>query len=225
MNSLLSNLIKDSRYNILFELKRNPGLSISELTKKINLSYMGVKQHCLALEKEGFLETHKRQKSVGRPEIVYCLTEKADVFFPKDPSFFVEKLLNGIEALYGSLVLDRLLYWVYRKDGEYLSQAVKNLPLEDRAKELLSFREEKGYMGRLVIDNEIEYKIIEFHNPILALLDKYPIIRSFEKKMFEKVLGVPVKRIEDRSFGSYYCTFLFQYPPSNSVHPNAEQNG
>ncbi|QSR86918.1 winged helix-turn-helix transcriptional regulator [Candidatus Methylacidiphilum infernorum] len=214
MNNLLSNLIKDSRYNILFELKRNPGLSIGELTKKINLSYMGVKQHCLALEKEGFVETQKRQKSIGRPEIVYCLTEKADIFFPKDYSFFVERLLNGIETLYGSLALDRLIYWVFRKDGEELSQSVSSLTLEDRAKELISFREERGYMGRLVRESEEEFKIIEFHNPILPLLDKYPKIRIFEKQMFEKVLGVPVKRMEDRSYGSYYCTFTFNNPSS-----------
>ncbi len=209
MNSLLSNLIKDSRYNILFELKINPGLSIGELTKKINLSYMGVKQHCAALEKEGFLETRKRQKSVGRPEIVYCLTEKADVFFPKDCSSFTEQLLRAIESIYGSLAVDRLIYWIYRTEGENLSQALSALSLVEKAKELLSFREERGYMGKLVIEENGELKIIEYHHPLLALLDKYPVIKKFERRMFEKVLGVPVRRIEERSYGSYCCSFLF----------------
>ena len=46
------------------------------------MSYMGIKDHCLALEKDGYLDTWRRPKPVGRPEMLYRLTDRARELFP-----------------------------------------------------------------------------------------------------------------------------------------------
>ena len=56
---LLRKLAKSQKYQILSEIKRSQGLSVSELCVRIKLSYMGVKQHCVSLEKDGYLDIRR----------------------------------------------------------------------------------------------------------------------------------------------------------------------
>jgi hypothetical protein len=41
------------RLNI--EFIRSRGLSVNELVRKMKMSYMGIKQHCLTLQRDGYL--------------------------------------------------------------------------------------------------------------------------------------------------------------------------
>src|SRR5258708_21050338 len=77
-----SELGRSQRLRIIHMLKKTQGLAIGELASRLDLSYMGVKQHCEELERQGFLDTRRRPKPIGRPEIVYPLTPKASSFFP-----------------------------------------------------------------------------------------------------------------------------------------------
>ena len=65
-SKLLRKLAKSQKYLILAEIKRSQGLSVSQLCERINLSYMGVKQHCVALEKDGYLDTWRCAKPPSR---------------------------------------------------------------------------------------------------------------------------------------------------------------
>jgi len=47
------------------------------------MSYMGVKQHCVELEEEGYLDTWRRSKGIGRPEMIYRLTARSHELFSR----------------------------------------------------------------------------------------------------------------------------------------------
>ena len=68
-NSVLQDISRPQWYDIMRHLKQSQGLVVGELCEKLDMSYMGVKQHCVALEKLGYLDTWRRPKKVGRPEI------------------------------------------------------------------------------------------------------------------------------------------------------------
>ena len=54
--------------DIVQAIKGSAGLSVAELSKILKMSYMGVKQHCVDLEKKGYLTTWRRPKKMGRPK-------------------------------------------------------------------------------------------------------------------------------------------------------------
>src|SRR5260370_6580457 len=81
-------------------LKKTQGLAIGELASRLDLRYMGVKQHCEALERQGFLDTRRRPKPIGRPEIDYRLTPKASSFFPAAANSATIKILQTARLLY-----------------------------------------------------------------------------------------------------------------------------
>ena len=58
-------------------------MSVGELSEAMGMSYMGVKKHCIAMQKLGYLDTWRRPKDVGRPEKLYRITQKLDPLFPR----------------------------------------------------------------------------------------------------------------------------------------------
>ncbi|VVM05386.1 hypothetical protein MAMC_00528 [Methylacidimicrobium cyclopophantes] len=208
MDSGNSSLIRNQKYAILAEIKRSDGLSVGELAERMNLSYMGVKQHCNALEKEGYLATRKRAKRVGRPEKLYVLTEKADEFFPQKGIPFVLELLESVDEVYGSLAAERLLRRLYGRRVEELRPRITGATIAERARQLAQIREEEGYMSRYESNGAPHGQILEFHSPVLAILDRFPRIREFEQRLFERLLRTRVERNEDRARGGIRVAFL-----------------
>jgi predicted ArsR family transcriptional regulator len=53
-------IAKPQTFAILDLLKRSTGLPVKELAKAMKMSYMGVKQHCMELEKKPPLSTRNQ---------------------------------------------------------------------------------------------------------------------------------------------------------------------
>src|SRR5580658_96523 len=113
-SKLLRKLAKSQKYLILAEIKRSQALSVSLLCERLHLSYMGVKQHCVALEKDGYLDTWRRPKGMGRPEKAYRLTPHAQEFFPSESTNFTGEILRSLEQVYGPAAPEKILYQIYQ---------------------------------------------------------------------------------------------------------------
>src|SRR5882762_1518459 len=145
-SKLLRKLAKSQKYLILAEIKRSQGLSVSQLCDRINLSYMGVKQHCVALEKDGYLDTWRRPKGMGRPEKAYRLTGVAQEFFPTEYSTFTTEILDSIEQVYGPSAPEKILYNIYQNETEKIARQIHGETLEEKCRRLAALRNERGYM-------------------------------------------------------------------------------
>jgi predicted ArsR family transcriptional regulator len=204
----ISEVGRSQRMRIIETLKKTQGLSVNELGERLKLSYMGVKQHCDELERNGYVDTWRRPKPVGRPEMVYRLTPKAQVFFPKATNATTIEILHAANRLYGHAAGEKLLYSVFAlKTEEYMRKLRGNTVLE-LAEILVKIRDQEGYMSELSRDEPVA--IVEYHSPIFDLLDEFPLVRRLEREMMERVLGVRIEREEEMASGLYRCRFLFQ---------------
>jgi len=204
----LGKMANSPKYLILREIKRSQGLSVSELCKRVGLSYMGVKQHCVAMEKEGYLDTWRRPKGMGRPEKAYRLTSYAQEFFPTEYGNFTCEILESIQQVYGPTAPDKILFNIFKNEGAKLASKVKATTLEGKARELATLREESGYMSEYYFEPESrQHQIVDFNCPILICMDRFPIIRELERQMIERVLGIKINRDEERVSGLYRCVF------------------
>src|SRR6201982_2360508 len=103
----ISEVGRSQRMGTISTLKKTQGLSVSELGERLKLSYMGVKQHCEELERQGYVDTWRRPKPVGRPEMVYRLTPKAQVFFPQGSNATTIALLHAANRLFGHVAAEK----------------------------------------------------------------------------------------------------------------------
>ncbi len=210
-NGFLRKVANSPKYQILAEIKRSQGLSVSELCERVNLSYMGVKQHCVALEKEGYLDTWRRPKGMGRPEKAYRLTGHAQEFFPSQHTDLTSRILDSIEQVYGSAAPEKILYQIYKQETAELKQRVQGTTLEEKARWLVRFRDENGYMSEYYFDPETrQHQIIEYNSPVQPVSDRYVLVRDLERQQFEAVVGAKVTRNEERISGLFKCIFVLE---------------
>jgi len=203
---LIAEIGKSQRLQILNKLKRTQGLSVTELAEKIGMSYMGVKQHCIELHKGGYLDTWRRAKPVGRPEMLYRLTQRAHELFPVSSNAMTIGLLESALKLYGPSAAEKLLLNVFQRMTDAYLAKLKGETLAEKARSLTKLRDAEGHMAEF--EEEGGLRIVEHHSPILDLLRAFPIVARLEAEMFQKVLKTHVQREEQAVSGLYQCVFL-----------------
>src|SRR5216110_431997 len=112
---LIAEIGRTQRLEIVNSLKRSRGMSVNELVEKMKMSYMGIKQHCLTLERDGYLDTWRRPQKMGRPEMVYRLTRRSNDLFHSDSNQFTLDLLKAIHEIHGPNAPEKLLYNIFEK--------------------------------------------------------------------------------------------------------------
>ena len=203
---LIAEIGKSQRLEIINKLKRTQGLSVGELAEQLEMSYMGVKQHCVDLETEGYLDTWRRSKGIGRPELLYRLTERAHDLFPVASNGMTIALLENAKALYGPAAAEKLLFSVFQKKAETYKTKVRGETIAERAGKLTRVRDSEGCMAECEHEAAC-IRIVEHHCPIRDLLKAFPIVARLEAELFTRVLGAAVHREEAHASGLYRCVF------------------
>src|SRR5438132_8112233 len=110
---LLAEIGRTQRLEIVNSLKRTKGMSVNELVEKMGMSYMGIKQHCLTLQRDGYLDTWRRPQKMGRPEMVYRLTRRSHDLFPFDSNQITLELLISFRYIYCTYAPEKHLIYVF----------------------------------------------------------------------------------------------------------------
>lgn len=190
-------LVKPQWVRVVEELKLSGGLPVPELQRRLGGSYMGVKDQCEALRKRGYVETWRvpRQK-IGRPEIMYRLTDKADTIFPQAGPLSLD-LLDAARGLFGSTAPERLLLQHFNElRDRWQPRLARARSLVEKATLLSALREKEGCFARCKYDSEQGFRIEEFHHPLHPVFEKYPNAIQFELRMMEDLLGTKIVRRE-----------------------------
>ena len=192
---------------IINELKRTQGLPVRDLADRLGMSYMGVKDMCVDLEKRGFLDTWRQPQRIGRPLMLYRLTQRAHELFPVASNPMTIELLESAQKLFGSAAPEKLLLLVFQRKTEHYQARLKGDAVAERAKWLARLRDHEGHMsGCEIVAGEI--RIVEHHSPILDLLRAFPLVARLEADMVARLLGTPVRREENSASGLFCATFF-----------------
>lgn len=204
---LINALGRSQRLQIVNELKRSEGMTVKELADALDMSYMGIKQHCIEMERAGYLDHWRRPKPQGRPEMLYRLTRRCEELFPVTNNALTLEVLEAAKRLFGAQSPDKVLFLIFQDKAEFYRSKTKADSLEQRVKWLARLRDNEGYMADMQAAGD-GFVINEYNSPILELVRAWPCVRRLEEQMFESVLGVPVRREEGLNGGTYRCRFI-----------------
>ncbi len=196
---VFNEMFHPSKAAILSSLKRSNGLPVSDVANEVEMSYMGVKQHCINLERMGFLESWKvPRKEVGRPEKLYRLTDKCDDLFPTAGLSVTLEFLRDADDLFGEGAAHKMLERYFaQKTAFYASKLPDESPAGERVMLLSDLRENEGYFNNIISDEGGNLTIQQFHNPMEALALEYPIARELEHKMLESLIGTTLEVLQE----------------------------
>ena len=197
-----------TRKNIIHRLKKNGGMTIDELSRQINITPMGVRQHLLSLEKKGLVSYIAKRQGIGRPGFVYMLTAAADDLFPNMYDNFALDLLREIKKHDGQEKIEKIFTW--RKD--HMLKTFRNAlagreGIDDTLTGLKQFLEQQGYFIELSRSNG-NYHLKQFHCTINKIAAEFREACTYELQMYRELLGNKVTREQMLSDGSVCCLYV-----------------
>ena len=190
-------LTKPHVLNIMEALKKSQGMTVTELSKAVELSYMGAKQHCEKLEDLGFVKTWRvPRKAAGRPEKLYILTEKCASLFPEAGVSLTLDVMEGVKRFFGDSAPEKILFHHYEQQRAKWSVPVsRGKSLVEKATRLAELREKSGVFCQCHYTREGGFRIEEYHHPMQQIFDAYPSAVMQEVRMMEQLLGTRVERL------------------------------
>ena len=195
---VFQDLIKPQWRTVIEALKQCGGMPVSELARQSDSSYMAAKSHCEALTDAGYLiRTRLPRSEVGRPEILYSLSAKADALFPQAGIDFTLELLEDVKRMFGESAPEKLLYQHFQRQQESWSKALAGLAdLPQKARKLARLRTKAGYASAYQSKEGPAGRLLELHNPLHNIFELYPRAAKLEQGMIEELLGTRVTRRE-----------------------------
>lgn len=204
----LQDVSKPSYLAIMGELKRSGGLAISDLAKLLDMSYMGVKQHCVKLESLGYLKVWRVPRTqVGRPQKLYQLTAKADPLFPSGGHELVLDLLEGVKSNFGESAPEKLLFHYFERERDHWLKVVRaGKSLVEKATRFADARAKSGHFCHCHYNVKDGFFIEEYHHPLHRVFAQYPRLVLMETRMMEQALGTQVSREQRTGSQGVKCT-------------------
>ena len=133
-----------TRQQILDYLRRNSRATVKDLDSHLGLTSTGVRQHLTVLEREGLVEAHEERGHVGRPALVYQLSDKGDGLYPKKYDQLANILLEEVRQVAGGQALQTLLRRVALRFAEPYAERLEGKSLPERVNEATRIINERG---------------------------------------------------------------------------------
>jgi predicted ArsR family transcriptional regulator len=205
MNTIFDD--NSTRNSIIQLLKKSNGLSIEELSKIINITPMGIRQHLLSLEKKGVVTYISKKHGIGRPGFVYMLTKSADALFPKSYDKFAIEILNNIKDHEGPKKLDTIFRTNKDKQLDTLKNALAGMEtFDDTVNGLKNILEAEGHIVELTRNNG-DYHLKQYNCPINKIAAEFKEICTYELQLYRELLGEQVTMEQNIAEGSSACSY------------------
>ncbi|MGA2488929.1 MAG: winged helix-turn-helix transcriptional regulator [Anaerolineales bacterium] len=201
--------MKSTRDRILQTLLRQPRTTINELAVAVGINPISVRHHLTNLQVEGLVGNDEERHGVGRPRLVYFLTEIGMEHFPTRYLRLTTRLLAQMKESMPEPVVRKL--FAEMADGlaeEYTSQ-MKGLNMEERLNLAKSLLTEEGFNIEWEKTGG-QYRIHEITCPYLQIGQRHPEVCTVDQTLISKMLAVPAEKVQCVLQGDALCTYVVQ---------------
>lgn len=200
--------MKNTRELILKTLAVTRQATINKLAAQLEFNPITVRNHLQLLEEEGLIKTSERRHGVGRPHMVYQLTNKGQQDVISNYRSLSESLLSKIEQRYGSEGLSEILETVGRELAQQQNLA-PDASLSAWMDNFCDLMAEQGYQ----IDWEMKEDRVYIHNascPYHPLKQTHPEICSMDRSLFSHLLAKELRFEKTLSAKRSACIYSYE---------------
>ena len=187
-------------------LQRNGRATVKELGQLLGLTATGIRQHLTVLERDGLVTAREERGRVGRPTLVYSLTNEADALFPKTYDVLASVLLEEIRATDGNEKLHNLLHNVAERLAAPYRDRVEGKPAAERVKETARIMEEQGCLVD-VSESDGEYFIDEYTCPFPKTAERDRAVCALHVDFVRILSGDDARLTRSLLRGERACTY------------------
>jgi predicted ArsR family transcriptional regulator len=199
--------MQNTRQQILEYLRRHGRGTVKELGTLLGLTSTGIRQHLTVLERDNLVEAHEERGRVGRPTLVYALTETADALFPKAYDQLVSVLLEEVRATAGNQELYQILQRVARRLAEPHLDGADGKSFAERVHLAASALESQGCVAEVSQAEGGEYLIDEYTCPFPRAAERDRSVCALHVEFVKVLTGADTRLTRSLMRGECACTY------------------
>ena len=201
--------MKSTRDRILQTLLRKPRTTINELAIAVGINPISVRHHLTNLQVEGLVGTEEERHGVGRPRLVYLLTEAGTERFPTRYLRLTSRLLDQLKSTMPEPMVRRLFSQMANDMAADYSDQMKGLSMEERLDLARILLAEEGFNVEWEKTGN-QYQIHEITCPYLRIGQSHPEVCTVDQTLISRMLAVPAEKVQCILSGDAHCTYVVQ---------------
>jgi len=206
--------MKSTKDRILQTLLRKPRITINEIAEAVGINPISVRHHLTNLQVEGLVKAEEERHGVGRPRLVYSLTEDGMEKFPTRYLRLTTRLLAQMKETMPAPVVSKLFNQIAEDlANEYASQ-IKGLSMEERLDFVKEMLAQEGFTVEWEKKGS-QYQIHEISCPYYQIGVSHPEVCTVDQMLISKMLALPASKVQCILDGGAYCTYVVQPASKN----------
>ena len=206
MKSIIKITVKSTRDKVLYTLATKPRSTIVEIAKSVGINAISVRHHLTSLQVNGLVNAEEERHGVGRPRLVYFLTENGQENFPKKYFWLSNQILGQMKKA----LPDEDIKNIFKGMADDLTKKYKprivNLNFEEKLNLLKHVMADEGYNIEWE-KSESGYEIQEIACPFYKIGKIHPEICLFDKSLIANMLLIAEEDITRTKHGDNHCSF------------------
>ncbi len=196
-----------TRDRILQTLRSHPRSTVTELAESVGINTISVRHHISSLQADGLLAVEEVRHGVGRPRLVYYLTEKGLERFPSRYLRLTNRLLDQIKDTFPENQVNQLFTSLATDLADQYSPLAEGKNTEERLFLLQTLLAEEGF----TMDWETRGSQIHIHEvtcPYYQIGKAHPEVCSVDQTLISSLLDIPIEKVKCILSGDNRCTYI-----------------
>ncbi len=199
--------MKSTRERILQTLVSEPRSTISELADAVGINAISVRHHLTSLQGEGLITAEEERHGVGRPRLVYFLTEKGMERFPTRYFRLTNRLLDQIKGTFSDQMVQKLFTQMAADLVAKHQAQAQSLTTEQKLDLIKDILAQEGFIVEWNKAGD-HYEIQEITCPYFHVGQSHPEVCAVDQTLISAMLSIPAEKIQCVLRGDAHCTYL-----------------
>jgi predicted ArsR family transcriptional regulator len=198
--------MKSTREKILRTLLSSPDSTINELAEAVGINGISIRHHLTSLEADDLVVSSEERHGVGRPRLIYSLTDKGAEKFPTGYLRLTKRVIGALKDNMTSTEIASLFGSIGTEIAQSFEEDLENKPLKERLKILKKIMTREGFTFEYK-KNQRSYTLTSFSCPYHQIIREYPELCNIDYQLIAAVLSTRVEIKTCILNGDEFCSF------------------
>jgi len=196
-----------TRQEILDFLHRHTEGTVRQLGEHLGLTSTGVRQHLGILEREHLVEADETRGRVGRPALVYRLSDRGQQLYPKQYDTLTNAILDEVKTKAGTGALLAVLRGASARMAEKHAARLDGLGFADRVRETARIMREQGLIVEVEEQEDGSFLMHECTCPYPTVARRHPGVCALEVDLVCRLSGGDARLTSSLLRGDRACSY------------------
>ncbi len=199
--------MRSTREKILQTLLNEPRSTINELAEAVGINAISVRHHLNSMLADGLVTAEEERHGVGRPRLVYFLTEDGLEKFPTRYFRLANRLLEHLKATLPSPAVETIFSEIAKDLAEEHARATLNMTFEQKLDFLKDLLADEGFIVDWQKTGD-SYTIHEITCPYFHVTQAHPEVCSVDQTLISTVLSANAQKANCVLDGDNHCVYI-----------------